>query len=159
MTGYFFFHPRDGVAYRVAGRTQRVPLAIALPVFGNLGLDYQAVAVRFFIAQDLFQEEVQTRYINLGIPIGGFLKDIPGLGPAFFGSAPDLESREIIVRKVGNGEWTVLNPLTLEDAAAIPEFILRDIPTQGLQKTRDLGLEFFDGFEQGVRDIFEGPGN
>ncbi len=159
MTGYFFFHPRHGVAYRVAGYTQRAPLAMAIPLVGNVGLDLQAVEVRFFITQDLYQEEVQTRYINLGIPIFD-LKSIPGLGPSLFNWTPDhLQSKEIIVRQVGDGEWTVLNPVTLGDAIEIPEFILRDIPTQSLQKTRDIGADLIDGFGQGVRDIFEGNAN
>ncbi|MCB9783845.1 MAG: hypothetical protein H6751_12850 [Candidatus Omnitrophica bacterium] len=159
MTGYFFFHPRDGVAYRVAGYTERAPLGIALPMIGSLGLDRQAVEVRFYIVQDLFQEEVQTRYINLGIPIG-MLKDIPGFGPALFGWTPDsLQSREIIVRKVGDGEWTVLNPLKLGDAMGIPEFILRDIPTQALEQTRDAGEGLIQGIGEGVRDFLNNSGN
>ena len=114
--------------------------------------------MRFFVTQDLYQEEVQTRYINLGIPLLD-LKNIPGLGPSLFNWTPDhLQTREIIVRKVGDGEWTVLNPFTLGDAIEVPEFILRDLPSQTLNKTKDIGTDFLDGFGQGVRDIFEGTG-
>lgn len=156
MTGYFFFHPRDGVAYRLAGYTERAPLGVAIPLVGNVGLDRQAVEVKFLIAQDLYQEEVQTRYINLGIPIDG-LKDIPGFGPALFGWTPDsLRSREVIARKVGDGEWTILNPITLNDAIGIPDFILRDVPGRAIGQTRDMGASFLDGFGEGVRDIIEG---
>jgi len=82
------------------------------------------------------------------------LKDIPGFGPALFGWTPDsLQSRQLIVRQVGDGEWTVLNPFNLSDAMDLPEFIIRDIPTGALRQTRDMGTDFFQGVEEGVRDF------
>jgi len=147
-TGFVFLIPGRGAGWRLRGETERVPLSLGVPgLFDKMRFEEDLVDVTFYLTRTPPGEKVQTRYLSLGFPIGR-LKGIPAVGGLLFGWTPDsLNSTDLVVQKVGEGDWQLLNPFQLPEATAIPKFILMDLP-KGV----------FDRFQRGGKGLLQGVG-
>ena len=74
-TGFLSFRPRRGAGWRIRGETNRVPLHVAVPGFGGIGLDHDAVAVDFYLYRNPIERNIETRYISIEIPVGQLKED------------------------------------------------------------------------------------
>ncbi len=157
LTGFTFLIPGQGAAWRLRGRTQRVPLSIGVPgMFEAIRFQDEMVDVDFYITRTPPQDVVQTRFISLDFPIGR-LKDIPAVGKFIFGWTPDsLNSQLMVVQKVGNNDWTFVNPIQLPDAADIPKLIFLDIPKGVVGQIQEGGKGFIRNFGEGLRNLIPG---
>lgn len=154
MTGFVFFQPGVGVGWRMRAGTSRVPMVVAIPGIGDVGLDYDAIDVDIYSTKNPGTEFIETRHLMLGVPIGQ-LKNIPGIGETLFGWTPDvLGSRTLIIRRVGHGPWETLNPLSPADVIHLPNFFLQNLPDGVLDQMQQKGTQFFRGIGSGFRDTF-----
>jgi hypothetical protein len=157
MTGFVFFVPGVGSGWRVRGETDRVPLSVGVPgLFPRIGLAREALSVTFYISRTPPKDRIQTRFVTLGFPIGA-LKDIPGVGPLLFGWTPDtLGSQVMIVQKVGDGPWNVLNPFKLPDAPEIPRYFFQKLPKSILGQIGDKMTNFSRGAGEAIKEFIGG---
>jgi hypothetical protein len=157
-TGFAFLVPGLGSGWRILGQTGRVPLAIAVPgLFKRVGLSDEALEVTYYLTRTPPKDPVQTRFLRLGFPIGK-IKDIPALGPLLFGWTPDsLGSQFLIVQKVGQGDWGLVNPFKLPAGSELPRFLFDEMP-KGLIQGLEHGSKGFlhSGWEE-IKD-FINPG-
>ncbi len=153
-TGFVFYVPGRGAGWRVRGETRRVPLSLGVPgMFDKMIFREELVDVTFYLTRTPPGDKVQTRYLSLGFPIGR-LRDIPAVGSLLFGWTPDsLNSTDLIVQKVGEGDWQLLNPFQLPEATAIPKFILMDLPRGVFERVQRGGRGFLQGVGEGIEDF------
>jgi hypothetical protein len=154
MTGFVFFQPGVGVGWRIRAGTTRVPMVVAIPGVGDVGLDYDAIDVDIYSTKNPGTQFIETRNLMLGVPIGQ-LKNIPGIGETLFGWTPDvLGSRTLIIKREGYGPWKTLNPLSPADVIHLPNFFLQNLPEGVLDQMQQKGTDFFRGIGSGFRDTF-----
>ncbi|MCG3198076.1 MAG: hypothetical protein GHCLOJNM_02570 [bacterium] len=157
FTGFVYAHPGMGPVWSIRGLTERVPLTIAVPgLFDSVGISERALRVDFYLVRKPPGPSIQTRLIELDFPIGR-LRDLPGIGRLLFRWTPDsLGVQTLIVQKVDNGDWRIINPFEIPEGSEIPSFLFLEVPKRIFAPIRDKGKDFLEGVGGGIRSFIRG---
>ncbi len=152
-TGFLFVRPGVGAGMRIRGYSSKVPLGVAVPGLGNLGVEHDAVKIDWYNYQEPGEIKIETRHLFFDIPVGKVLKKIPLLGNLFFGWTPDsMDAYEMTLQRKKGGKYRVLKKGDTGDIPRFPQFVMTTESYEAPPPEPDGGL--WDGIKGTTQKVF-----